>query len=345
MRKLVWCVLGGSGAVAGLVLGFGAIVILGVARPAVAACTAGVETTLPVGSGVVVAATVYDDVGAGAFGLGLSGHYAYAELGLHSAGDTDQGDADAIGTALGLGRALAPLTALRISGPDGRSVVAEKRDIGMGGPPIDGHPRAIDLWTTTREALGLGPDWSGLVRLSPGPGGVLTAETSEDANGPPAGVCPDGAGGSGEASAQTGSIVSIAESQVGVAASGDCQPYGPCEEWCSLFVTWVWARAGVGVPSIGFSGALYEWAAGHTAVYPPTTPPQPGWAVFFGSGPEDEGTSVHVALVESVLPDGEITLINGNFAGRVMRTGPCQPAAAVAGCAAPAPIYGYAAPA
>ena len=92
----------------------------------------GSETTLPVGSGTVVAATVYDDAGAGAFGLGLAGHYGFAELGLRSAADVNQADANAIGAALGLGRALAPLTALRIAGPDGRSVIAEKRDIGAG---------------------------------------------------------------------------------------------------------------------------------------------------------------------------------------------------------------------
>ncbi|HEX3874888.1 MAG TPA: CHAP domain-containing protein [Solirubrobacteraceae bacterium] len=347
MKKIAWCAFGGFGAAAGLLLCLGAVVILSVARPAAAACPAGAETTLPVGSGTLVAATVYDDQGAGAFGLGLAGHYAYAELGLHSAGDTDQADADAIGTALGLGRALAPLTALRITAPGGRSVVAEKRDIGVGGPPLDGHPRAIDLWTTTREALGLGPDWSGLVRLSPGPGGAVDAQVSVDADASPVpgGSCADGGPGAGEVAPEAGSIVGIAQSQLGVTASGDCQPYGPCEEWCSLFATWVWQRAGVPVGSLGFSGALYDWAAAHTAVYPPDATPQPGWAVFFGTGPANASTSVHVALVETVLPDGEITIINGNFAGRVMRTGPCEPAAAEQGCAAPAPIYGYAAPA
>jgi hypothetical protein len=345
MKKIAWSVFGGFGAVVGGTLCLGAVVILHGVRPAGATCAAGQETTLPVGSGVVVAATVYDDAGAGAFGLGLAGHYAYAELGLHSAADSDRGDADAIGGALGLGGALAPLTPLRITGPGGRSVVAEKRDVGVGGPPIDGHRRAIDLWTTTRTALGLGPDWSGLVRLSPGPGGALGAQTSVDANAPPPGMDPGCSGGSVEIGADTGSIVAVAQSQLGVRARGECQPYGPCEEWCSLFATWVWRQAGVRVPSIAFSGGLYEWAAANTAVYPAAVAPQPGWAVFFGSGPQSTTTSVHVALVESVLPDGEITIINGNFAGRVMRTGPCEPAAAEQGCAAPAPIYGYAAPA
>jgi hypothetical protein len=346
MKKILICLVGGSGAVAGMLLAFGAIVILLGVRPAGGVCAAGQQTTLPVGSGAVVAATVYAGTGAGAFGLGLAGHYSYAELGLHSAADTDQADADAIGSALGLGQALAPLTPLEITGPGGRIVIAEKRDIGVGGPPIDGRPRAIDLWTTTREALGLGPDWSGLVKLSPGPGGVVSGQTSLDANAPPVGGDGGGCGGGGvELAAATSSIVAVAESQLGVRARGDCQPYGPCEEWCSLFATWVWRHAGVPVPSFGFSGDLYDWAAAHTAVYPPDASPQPGWAVFFGTGPQSASTSVHVALVEDVLPDGEITIINGNFAGRVMRTGPCEPAAAEQGCEAPAPVYGYAAPA
>ncbi|MEA2371581.1 MAG: hypothetical protein QOH12_1975 [Solirubrobacteraceae bacterium] len=349
MKKLVWCCLGGFGAVCVLLLALGAIVVLGVARPAAAACVGGQETTLPVGSGAVVAATVYDDQGAGAFGLGLAGHYGFAELGLHSAADADQADANAIGAALGLGRALAPLTELRITGPGGRSVIAEKRDIGVGGASIGGHPRAIDLWTTTREALGLGPNWSGLVRIEPGRNGMVSAQTSVDANAPMlpgGGECSGAVGQGGPAVGAAGaSIVAVAQSQVGVVARGSCQPYGPCEEWCSLFATWVWRHAGVGVPSIGFSGGFYEWAAAHTGVFGPDVTPQPGWAVFFGSGPQSTSTSVHVAIVESVLPDGEITIINGNFAGRVMRTGPCAPAAVQRGCGAPAPIYGYASPA
>jgi hypothetical protein len=340
MKKIAWCLVGGFGAVSGLLLGLGMVLILTTARPA-AACTSGPQTTLPVASGTIVAATVYDDAGGGAFGLGLAGHYAYAELGLRSAGDTDQADADALGVALGLGRALAPLTTLRITAPDGRSVLAEKRDIGVGGPPIEGRHRAIDLWTTTRAALGLGPHWSGLVKVSPGPSGALSAEAPPAVGG--AG-CADGGNAAAEAAAGSGSIVGVAQGQLGVRATGDCQPYGPCEEWCSLFVTWVWQHAGIAVPSLGFSGAFYDWAAAHTAVYPPTATPQPGWAVFFGTGPADAGTSVHVAVVESVLADGEITIINGNFAGRVMRTGPCEPVAAQAACQAPGPIYGYAAP-
>jgi hypothetical protein len=43
-------------------------------------------------------------------------------------------------------------------------------------------------------------------------------------------------------------IVRVAESQVGQGESppeSNCTMYGPCEEWCSLFASWVWKEAGV----------------------------------------------------------------------------------------------------
>jgi hypothetical protein len=338
--------------IAGVVgAGVGLVVITMLNSPFSArlSCEASVGTTLPLGSGTVVAATVYDDEGAGAYGLGLAGHYPYAELGLHSATDTDRQDADRIGVALGLGRALAPLTPLEIRAPNGRSVIAEKRDIGMGGPPIDGHPRAIDLWTTTREKLGLGPDWSGLVRIAPGPRGELTAETSalSEASDPLTGSGGECGAGSVSVSGADRRIVEIASEEVGYTHESPgyyCTKFGPCEEWCALFVTWVWAKAGITIPSLAFSGAVYNWAKENTHVYPPSARPQPGWAVLFGSGPENPETSLHVAIVESVLPDGQITIINGDFGGKVVRTGPCAPAEATGPCKAPGPIYGYASP-
>jgi hypothetical protein len=146
-------------------------------------------------------------------------------------------------------------------------------------------------------------------------------------------------------------IVQIARGELGVGEhppASNCTLYGPCEPWCALFTTWVWRRAGVKIPSLGFSGAIYGWAAGHTSVHSPSSRPQPGWAALFGSGPADAATSLHVGIVESVLPNGEITLINGNFADSVMRTGPCEPARAQLagsdGCEEPGPLYGYAAP-
>ena len=143
-------------------------------------------------------------------------------------------------------------------------------------------------------------------------------------------------------------IVRIAESQLGYTESppgSNCTRYGPCLEWCSLFVAWVWERAGVplrgGTSPYAYSGSIYEWVKAHGGrVLPPSATPSPGDAVFFGTGPAD---SAHVGIVERVFANGEIVTIDGNYGDRVARVGPFPPARAAAN-GEPAPIYGYAEP-
>ena len=109
-------------------------------------------------------------------------------------------------------------------------------------------------------------------------------------------------------------IVAVADSQV--ASDPDrgefCNPYGPCEEWCALFATWVWQRAGVPIPSFPFTGSIYSWAAGGTGVLPPTAVPLPGDAVLYGTGPFSTATSVHVGVVVQVWPDGAVVTVEGD---------------------------------
>jgi hypothetical protein len=142
-------------------------------------------------------------------------------------------------------------------------------------------------------------------------------------------------------------IVRIAESQIGQSEhppSSNCTIYGPCEEWCSLFVAWVWQHAGVQLPGsttlYGYSGSLYTWVQEHHGqVLPPVARPSPGDAVFFGSGPKN---SVHVGIVAQVLTDGRITTIDGNDTNNeVGKAGPLLPSEATA---RGAHIYGYAQP-
>lgn len=66
----------------------------------------------------------------------LRGTHAFAELGM--------------GTALGNLEYGAEL----IIGYGGKSVTAIKLDIGLGGAPVKGHARRIDLWWETAQALG-----------------------------------------------------------------------------------------------------------------------------------------------------------------------------------------------
>ena len=114
-------------------------------------------------------------------------------------------------------------------------------------------------------------------------------------------------------------------------AWSDCTIYGPCEEWCALFASWVWKHAGVPLPGstavYGYSGSLYTWAKEHGGrILPATATPAPGDAVFYGSGPTN---SAHVGIVQRVYPDGQITTIEGNYAGHVTLVGPFLPSSPV----------------
>lgn len=105
-------------------------------------------------------ATVYT-VGASEYGRGESGH------------SCPKGPADVGGKAfaeLGMGSMLGGLpcgTQLKIEaiGSSHKApVIASKVDIGLGGAPVQGHARRIDLYYQTAEAIGF--KGTGLVRIS-----------------------------------------------------------------------------------------------------------------------------------------------------------------------------------
>jgi hypothetical protein len=147
--------------------------------------------------------------------------------------------------------------------------------------------------------------------------------------------------------ASGGAIVRIARSQIGYTEHGDnCQKYGPCVEWCGLFVAWVWKRAGLPIEDtalFAYSGSFYEWVREHGGRdLPATATPAPGDAVMYGTSVAGHGMD-HVGIVERVFPNGEILTIEGNFSNQVEEVGPFDPADAEA-AGEPAPIYGYAEP-
>jgi hypothetical protein len=121
----------------------------------------------PPGGGELVGATEYGGPGDPSSGIrGSSGANlldfpdSYAELG----GMTFQ-------TATAMG-GLPYETPLRITW-QGRSAIAYKRDIGLGGAPIDGLPRVIDLWWELAGGLGIPYEdglWSGPVQIARPPG-------------------------------------------------------------------------------------------------------------------------------------------------------------------------------
>ncbi len=112
------------------------------------------------------------------------------------------------------------------------------------------------------------------------------------------------------------SIVAVAESQVGpdpdFTSGPYCNPYGPCEEWCALFATWVWGQRGVAIPRYAFVGDVYDWGSARGLTRSPTTMPSPGDFVLFGTGPENVATSPHMGIVAQVWPDGAVATVEGD---------------------------------
>ena len=150
--------------------------------------------------------------------------------------------------------------------------------------------------------------------------------------------------------ASSRAIVSIAASQLGPSKEGGnyCNPYGPCEEWCALFATWVWERAGIPIPRYAFVGDVYRWAARHTRVVSVGHGPAPGDLVLYGTGPQTVAASPHVGVVAQVWPDGAIDTVEGDAGPgpggwtSVLVNGPYLPAQSF--FANGMPIYAFAVP-
>jgi len=141
-------------------------------------------------------------------------------------------------------------------------------------------------------------------------------------------------------------IVAIARSQLGQGEhppGSNCTKFGPCEEWCADFATWVWRQAGVaGIGRIAWVPNLPAWGRSRRSWKPGyNNDPQPGDMVIF--------SGLHVGLVERVTA-GTITIIAGNTStNNVARRGPASPAhgyamgpAAISGYVSPVPVGGSA---
>lgn len=135
--------------------------LFGATYLAAMSCTSNAESLLGPGGGVTVGASVF-----GGPNDPTTGHQGYKEDDLRDKWDSyaelsnnQADDWSALGTALGTGKELPYMTALRVTSGKG-SLVLYKRDRGAGGGDVDGHPRAIDLWHKAYEKLK--PNWSGL---------------------------------------------------------------------------------------------------------------------------------------------------------------------------------------
>ncbi|MFL6141212.1 MAG: CHAP domain-containing protein [Labedaea sp.] len=116
-------------------------------------------------------------------------------------------------------------------------------------------------------------------------------------------------------------IKKVARGQLGYHEGPNNQnKYGPAEAWCALFATWVWRKSGVKIPSLAFTGAVYNWGQQHHLAYDSRhlNQARPGDVLLFGSGPQSTSTSKHIGIVESVHGN-TVTLIEGNSSDRVQR--------------------------
>jgi hypothetical protein len=159
---------GGFAAALSLALGMALIAVLVLVTPPGSSCQtesgSGAASIVlgPPGTGQRVGATEYGGPGdpssgtVGSSGTDLLEHpNSYAELG----GTTFQ-------TATAMG-GLAYMTPLRITWAR-HSAIAYKRDIGLGGGPVAGLPRVIDLWWQLAGALDIPYErglWSGAIRI------------------------------------------------------------------------------------------------------------------------------------------------------------------------------------
>jgi len=182
----------GAGSIAAAIVA-GALVVCGLCLTlfaAVGGITGPASLGTACGSVQTVGATEYGGPGdpssgtVGADGVSLLAQPdSFAELG---------GTSFATATALG---GLPYGTPLEITAGL-RTVVAYKEDIGLGGGPVDGHPRVIDLWWQLARRLGIpyeGGRWSGTVRVAPLGGSCAAAASGvAETSGPRATLMPDG---------------------------------------------------------------------------------------------------------------------------------------------------------
>jgi cell wall-associated NlpC family hydrolase len=183
-RSAALLVIGGAVAVLGAGMGLVLLATLSASSPSSSPCEEpGGGIALAQGAGGNrVGATEYGGPGdpssgtVGASGESLLAHPdSYAELG----GLTFQ-------TATAMG-GLPYMTPLHVSW-GGRSAVAYKRDFGLGGGPVAGLPRVIDLWWRLAAALRIpyeGGRWSGAVQISRPPAGGAGEALSQAPPGPP----------------------------------------------------------------------------------------------------------------------------------------------------------------
>ena len=138
---------------------------------------------------------------------------------------------------------------------------------------------------------------------------------------PPEPPGPNGGEEPGTGNPSADKILDAARGELGYQEGpGNANKYGPADAWCSSFATWAWKQAGVDIPTLPFTGDVYNWGEERGLAYGAENLNQarPGDVLLFGTGPESPDTSTHIGIVESV-EGGQVTLIEGNSSDQVQR--------------------------
>lgn len=145
---------------------------------------------------------------------------------------------------------------------------------------------------------------------------------------PTGGSTPTASAPTASAATLAARVLSAARGELGVAESPLGSDRGPRirvyarstgtvdgQAWCSMFASWVFARAGAPLGAFGTGFArvrdLRAWARARRAILPLGSVPAPGDLVARGGE--------HVGVVERVVT-GTVTVISGNSSNRVQRT-------------------------
>lgn len=181
------------------------------------------------------------------------------------------------------------------------SVIARIQDIEQAFSPHRSAP-------TTQAATATPSSFSSMLQQASSPGAT-------------AGVSPAGGtvgqrivqiaeGEVGQAEQPPGSNDSPRIAQYRAATAGAPGP-GP---WCAYFASWVARQAGapVGDQGQGFGAVddLWSWAQSSGKAVPSGQPPRPGDLMIMNE---------HVGIVDSVLPNGQVQTIEGNYSDKVAR--------------------------
>jgi peptidoglycan hydrolase-like protein with peptidoglycan-binding domain len=103
--------------------------------------------------------------------------------------------------------------------------------------------------------------------------------------------------------------------------------YGLIGPWCAMFVSWVFWHAGFRLPAIrtakGFAYCpdIVNYARRHGIWHGTNVRPRPGWIVLFDFPGDGVNRPSHVGILERVLPDGRLSVWEGNTSGGGGRDG------------------------